>query len=537
MSLPHTFFARHTGGGAGAGEAIFTKPGTYEFVIPDGVESISAVCVGGGGGGGNYMAGAGGGLGWKNNISVTPGSSITVVVGHGGSGSYYGNPDGSGNKGTDGGPSYVISTSTVRGGGGAGRLWGTNPIGGGYVGDGGGNGGGAFNGTVGTAGVGSYVGSGGGGAGGYSGNGGNGGANGGNGSNGSGGGGGGGGSSYDNVGYGYGYGGGGGGVGLYGAGSNGTGGTGGFNGNTEPFPGVEGGGGSGGGDGSDGFSDPASPNVALRGGGVYGGGAGNGYRGGAHGAVRIIWGDNRAFPSTDVNTDYDATTFFGDISSTTLSARFNGASWVTVENGGTGLLDDSQSSWEVTCWVRSGDYNVSSNDMGLIIDQYVASVSGRLLYGFQNRSLVVRVDGSTVNGLQTSSNIENHVWYHTCFNWDGTNHRLFLDGVLIGTTSAFPALYTGKNTQIGGGSDLADYELNGQILDLKITHGQPVHTSNFNVPTELSTVTTGTKLLCFQGSTESDIFTDQSSNNFTLTRSGGTTPNSSNERVNYSKVV
>jgi hypothetical protein len=36
----------------------------------------------GGGGGGTYaICGGGGGLGWKNNIAVTPGQSITVVVG------------------------------------------------------------------------------------------------------------------------------------------------------------------------------------------------------------------------------------------------------------------------------------------------------------------------------------------------------------------------------------------------------------------------------------------------------------------------
>ena len=39
----------------------------------------------GGGGGGTYnINGGGGGLGWKNNISVTPGQSYTVVVGLGG---------------------------------------------------------------------------------------------------------------------------------------------------------------------------------------------------------------------------------------------------------------------------------------------------------------------------------------------------------------------------------------------------------------------------------------------------------------------
>jgi hypothetical protein len=41
----------------------------------------------GGGACGTYTTGGGGGgLGWKNNIAVTPGQSYTVVVGAGGTG-------------------------------------------------------------------------------------------------------------------------------------------------------------------------------------------------------------------------------------------------------------------------------------------------------------------------------------------------------------------------------------------------------------------------------------------------------------------
>jgi ABC-type sugar transport system ATPase subunit len=94
--------------------------------------------VGGGGGGANSWAqhgGAGAGLGWKNNIPVTPGTSYTVVVG------------GGGGDGSNGGTSYFQATSTVAGYGG-GSLYGGqtggpsgNGRGGGYIGDGGGAGG------------------------------------------------------------------------------------------------------------------------------------------------------------------------------------------------------------------------------------------------------------------------------------------------------------------------------------------------------------------------------------------------------------
>ena len=74
------------------GEASYTIPGTYSWVCPAGVAYVNVVCVGGGAGARtsgnssafNSTAGAGGGLGWKNNIPVVPGTSYTVVVGAGG---------------------------------------------------------------------------------------------------------------------------------------------------------------------------------------------------------------------------------------------------------------------------------------------------------------------------------------------------------------------------------------------------------------------------------------------------------------------
>ena len=265
------------GGSAGSaeGQDLFDTPGTDTWLCPQGVTSVCVVCIGGGAGGGNATrsSGGGGGLGYKNNISVTPGQSYTVVVGSGGNAAGQTYPvDRPLANGGNGGQSYFISPSTVSGGGG------TPTVGGSYVGDGGGQGG-----TGGSSG-------GGGGAGGYSGNGGHGGNGG---SAGTGGGGGGGFSPS-----GFNGGGGGGGTGVYGEGSNGNGGTSSSRG---------GGGGSGGDDGSGWTSESGSA-----GGQEYGGGGGSGapqnsvsasfYRGGGqggYGAVRIIWGDGRSFPSTN----------------------------------------------------------------------------------------------------------------------------------------------------------------------------------------------------------------------------------------------
>lgn len=263
--------------------ATYTTAGTYTWVAPAGVTSVSAVVIGGGGSGGagdgagcGGSGGGGGALAYANNIAVTPGTGYTVVVGAGGT------------SGAGGLSNFKCSAKASGGGGGS------------TGGGGGGSGGTVTIGTGGAAGSGGNrsggrctSGGGGGGAGGYSGAGGQGGAytsvarta----GANGNGGGGGGG--SPNNVSTNGG--GGGGGVGIYGQGCNGTGG------NVSSQCGIHGQGGSGG--------LPTSTSCTSNCGGAYGGGGGGRYFSttsrsvGASGAVRIVWpGTTRQFPSTCV---------------------------------------------------------------------------------------------------------------------------------------------------------------------------------------------------------------------------------------------
>ena len=72
------------------GQVKFTTPGTYTWVVPEGVTKVSCVVIGAGGQGTLYVGanghggGDGGALRYKNNITVVPGQSYTVVVGSGG---------------------------------------------------------------------------------------------------------------------------------------------------------------------------------------------------------------------------------------------------------------------------------------------------------------------------------------------------------------------------------------------------------------------------------------------------------------------
>lgn len=280
------------------GQSAYTTAGSFVFTVPTGVTSLSVVCVGAGGGNSNGNsggAGGGGALAYRNNITVTPGSTASIVVGAGKSQG----------GGAGGSSSFTYSgTTTTAGGGGAGTTSAPSASGGAggtasgttTAGFSGGAGGGDSN---------NHGGPGGGGAAGYSGNGGAGASKTSqpavNGSAGSGGGAGGGGSGGTTEGGG----GGGGGVGLLGEGSSGAGGQG--YGGSVITAGDGGGGGSGGDPGSTGQTG-APGNSSGGPGGNYGGGAGGPQGGGtqgvsAGGAVRVIYGTTdagtpRAFPST-----------------------------------------------------------------------------------------------------------------------------------------------------------------------------------------------------------------------------------------------
>lgn len=238
------------------GQQVFTSSGV--FTVPLGARNISVVCVGGGAGGsqiaGSDLGGGGGALSYANNIAVRPGDQFSIIVGAAGAPQSSGGKSifsseaelvafgGNGPEGDDG--RGGIGAGTLRNGGGEGGR-GQLPLA--SIAAGGGAGGYSGDGGDGSSEEVSSTPAGGGGAGGFR--------------------------NVSTT-----KGGGGGGVGLLGEGTSGI------------YP-------SGG--GSDGT------NGGL-GGGLFGGGAGvNNNLGsvtkgtGGPGAVRVIFGYNREFPSTN----------------------------------------------------------------------------------------------------------------------------------------------------------------------------------------------------------------------------------------------
>lgn len=132
------------------GQMNFMVPGTYSLVVPAGVYTISGVGIGSGAGGWSHnntstwgSPGGSAGLGWKNNIPVTPGETLTVVVAAPGANNNAGVAGSGQTTALKRGTTVLFSGLGGVPGGQTGSQQTGVSLGGGYTGDGGGNGGGS----------------------------------------------------------------------------------------------------------------------------------------------------------------------------------------------------------------------------------------------------------------------------------------------------------------------------------------------------------------------------------------------------------
>jgi hypothetical protein len=475
----------------GVGQSSFTTAGSFTFTVPIGTTSISAVVVGAGGGGagadtrpGEGMTGGGGGALCYGTIPVTPGESLTITVGAGGNGGSSG-----GNPGSQGGTSSIGrgATSLITATGGNGGNYrsttaasgGTRSVDASVTNSGGGNGG--ASGSSATTGA-----SGGGGAGGYSAAGGAGGSTTNAGSASAGGGGGGGGAVTTGGGSG-----GGGGVGILGAGSNGSGGT---------YERGAGGVGSNGGGSTNGTAGTVG---AAGTGGLFGGGGGafdtdGGGAGaaGGQGAVRIIWGSSRSYPSTGVGNstlvNYSFT--LSDLSGNGRTASSVNGPYRSSSSGGIVVYDGVDD--YVTNSAYKGITGTGARTTIIWFKALVPDVAYRLFGwgttaagGKWNISLDAttfrpRVEIATGSVLANTSapNVADCKWHMVAASApaSGTanNIKLYIDGDLITDTtitSGATAINTVSGSDVSHGASLADASpgyLNGQTSQFLIYNTQ-----------------------------------------------------------------
>ena len=152
--------------------------------------------------------------------------------------------------------------------------------------------------------------------------------------------------------------------------------------------------------------------------------------------------------------------------------------------------------------------------------------------GSGGNSQISRISGILYHGSATvwSYTFTNNVWTHVAFSRQGTNLRLFANGVLQQTQINSNVVGSATNTNTVGIRNDNFYPLNGYLSNLRIVKGTAVYTTAFTPPTEPLTAIAGTSLLTFQntGHVNNSGFIDRSLNNLIVTRNGNITQGSFN---------
>ena len=456
QDLPFTIGSSARSLGVGAGEAEFLTPGQYEFDIPTGLTSISAVLVGGGGGGSastssnNGVSGGGGGggaLSWVNGLDISGETKLYITVGAGGNGGSIAGQ----NDATDGGDSWIrtgnhVGTIIARAGGGDKGAYSGPTI----INNGGVDYSGTYTGTSSGGGTGGRGGrgqsghqsGGGGGAGGYEGDGGQGSdgtQN--NRQSGNGGGGGGGGSVNTTENHKVQVGGGG--VGLWGMGAAGGQGSSPVSGTTtSALADAQGFAGSGG--------SNKDPWTAIRSKEYGGGGTGNeddgdnGAADGGGGGVRLLWGASRLFPDINVGLDEDggppdgpdddSNASVGGSSLTASDWSHYGGKYRDCQDGGFKLYSSGNSSvadFFMGCWVKFDTYETNRR---IGIELYMGN---EMIYWNTeaNGAISVRHHAGT-SSTSSATDLDDGGWHHIGLSVDSGTLTGYVDGVAeVSTTS------------------------------------------------------------------------------------------------------
>ena len=177
----------------------------------------------------------------------------------------------------------------------------------------------------------------------------------------------------------------------------------------------------------------------------------------------------------------------------------------------------------IEAWV----YIVAGGTAGGFILTQGASTSGILL-GMSSANILTFKLGSDSGGFTVTDTVALplNTWIHVAGVRSGNTLTLYKNGVSAGSTGSVNN--TAVNTVAVMGRYYTDYNgfyFNGYISDARLVVGTAVYTTTFTPPSAPLTAISGTSLLTLQNnqSVNNNVFLDNSTNNFFVTRNGNTT--------------
>lgn len=167
----------------------------------------------------------------------------------------------------------------------------------------------------------------------------------------------------------------------------------------------------------------------------------------------------------------------------------------------------------VECWI----YATGASDGRITNRAPGAPLNGSWGFNFGPTSfsfteVIAGEPGVIASGLPNMQN----TWTHLAASRSGTTLRLFANGTQVGS-GTFSNNLSEASRPLGIGASYETF-FAGYISNVRIVKGTAVYTANFTPPTTPLTAISNTSLLICQ----SNNFKDNSSNNFTITRTGDT---------------
>lgn len=182
-------------------------------------------------------------------------------------------------------------------------------------------------------------------------------------------------------------------------------------------------------------------------------------------------------------------------------------------------------------------YQSTSAVVGLFSNSISSGSGGDTQFEIQlDSSLRPQLVGWASVFLTSSISSTLNIWNHLVVNRSGTTVSIFLNGTRVATAAVSNNFSSTNAFNIGRQASNAGY-LTGFVSNLRVTKGSSVYDptqSTITVPTQPLAVIANTELLTCQ----SKSFVDNSSNNFTITRSGDVAVKSQNpfQKNTYSSM-
>ena len=202
--------------------------------------------------------------------------------------------------------------------------------------------------------------------------------------------------------------------------------------------------------------------------------------------------------------EFVAYLFAGGASTTDKAVDFDGDDYLTMPVSNTDFDWGASDSLTIECFLNLDD--VSSMAYNSIINRWAGSNYSFGLDVKNNGNLFFYFGSGTgsINTAESSgTTISTNTWYHVAVVKDGTTGRFFIDGKACGTfTWNLASSNSSQTLHVGNLGDGNVYDIDGELSNVRMTMGQALYTTNFNVPhdplttTSQGAIATNVKLLC-----------------------------------------